>query len=499
MSSPSDGVVAGSSRGLDDSVQIWALAAEAMDSFAVAVYLRGLGSDPVATQPSEIVLKRAQDFLFTGHAPEAFRVLVQLHGVELPDPVPVNEQTLTIVACLAANGDDAAYRRLLSVAAVNRAWLPTYLLGAAAESRGDKDLSDQAWLSVVTNHGLLTSYTFPRWAVATISRRDRHSRDEAFVSVLTVAQGCSNLPHDLALDPEPVLATVTSLLERGDEAGARLLLLAIERTQPPVSSLKARQADLRPLGLSAYRWKVAALLGIGLALVPFGYLGLILIALGRRLWFSRVRFPGLALVDSQVWRMLATSHTDPSTGVGPLRHQDVNALMALVVFGAFIAGIPVSVGMLELLAALTGTSVLPEGIQVLVWATGLITLPVLTLFLLTWGRRRYQQRRLRFTRRRARARWASEANRCHCLHESVYTDEQALLYAEHHLQPLPLPPAQTSRLQVPDTTTQVLSCPQTRIRWIALDVTAGRAGLLLRGDIPPDPSTPQNALTGMYL
>jgi hypothetical protein len=173
--------------------------------------------------------------------------------------------------------------------------------------------------------------------------------------------------------------------------------------------------------------------------------------------------------------------------------------MALVVFGAFVAGIPLSVSMLELLAALTGTAVLPEGIQALVWAAGLITLPALALFLLTWGRRRYQQRRLRFARRRARARWASEANRCHCLHESVYTDEQALLYAQHHLQPLPIPPALTSRLQPLGTTTQVLGCPQTRIRWIAIDVTAGRAGLLLRGDIPPDSSAPQNVATGMYL
>jgi hypothetical protein len=372
-------------------------------------------------------------------------------------------------------------------------------LGAAAECRGDHDVSDQVWLSVVTKLGILTSYTYPRWAVATISRRDRSSRDEAFLSVLTVAQSCSGLPHDLALDPEPVLATVTSLVERGDVAGARLLLLAIERAQPPVSALKGRQVDLSPPGLSAYRWKVAGLLGIGLVLVPFGYLGLILVAIGRRWWFSRVRFPDLDLVDSQVWRMLATAQADPSTGAGPLRNQDVNALMALAVFGAFIAGIPLSVGMLELLAALTGTAVLPEGIQALVWATGLITLPALALFLLTWGRRRYQQRRLRFARRRARARWASEANRCHCLHESVYTDEQALLYAQQHLQSLAIPPALTSRLQAPGTTTQVLGCPQTRIRWIAIDVRAGRAGLLLRGDIPPGPSAPQNAATGMYL
>lgn len=232
MSSPSDGVVTGSDVGLDDVVQVWASAAEAADAFAVAVHLRGLGFGPEPGLASGIVLKLAQDLLLTGRAAQGRRALVQAYG-DLPDLGPLNEQTLTIVACLAATGDDAAYRRLLGVVAVNSAWLPTYLLGAAAESRGDHDVSDQAWLSVVGNHGFLTSYTFPRWAVAAISRRDRRSRDEAFVSVLRVAQGCGALPHDLVLDPEPVLAAVTTLVERGDVAGARLLLLAVERGQPP--------------------------------------------------------------------------------------------------------------------------------------------------------------------------------------------------------------------------------------------------------------------------
>jgi hypothetical protein len=251
-------------RDLTESVQTWLNGALMVDRYDLALRLaEQLSSGPGAPHA---VLTRAQILLFTGRRDEAVRVLADSGRLDLPDRAPVNEETLTVVACLAAGGDDQMYRRLISVPQQDH-WLPSYLLGAVAEQRGDQAISDQAWTTAV-QQSPLTPYTYPRWACATVQRRNRQSDVSAVQTVVQVAQACRHLPHDLATAPEPVLAAASLLEARGDVAGARLLITAVDRLLPPVPAIKNRLVYLTPPGMRRYRWTARALVLLAVLLAP---------------------------------------------------------------------------------------------------------------------------------------------------------------------------------------------------------------------------------------
>jgi hypothetical protein len=495
-----------SPQDLTESLREWTTGAEALDHFDLALRLveyavHDGGSD------APTALTRARLLLCLGRPHDAVQALEEAGILELPDRAPLTAETLTVAAVRAAAGDEQLYRRVLSATQLDQ-WLPAYLVGAAAELRGDVAVSEQAWTAAV-ELGALTSHTFPRWAAAAVSRRSQRSPKEAIGTIVAVARAAGRLPHDLALAPQPVLAAAELLRARGDVAGARLLTMAVDRLNPPVPAIRQRLAVLTP-SMRGYRWTGRLLLALAILLVPLGYLGLGLLFVGGRLWDTFVRVPGLDRTDSRVWRGLAAARFDNRSARVEIARGNAGALTVLAAFSSMGVGVFASMLMLDALARLfpsgspdagtTPGASLPMTLQVFIWLVGLISCPVVTVLLIDAARRRFRQWRLRSTRRHARAQLRTDASRCHCLQVSRLTDEQALLYAENHLRPGSQTVAVEERLRrTPRDVITVSACPGTGMLWLGTDLVADRPAVLLRGTAPHNrPERPDDA-PGMYL
>ena len=120
---------------IDESVRHWVAAADEVDAFHVAL---GLSTTARPSAEEDGTLVRARLLLLARRPQEALTLLAQQHITELPPEPAASWPHRLLAACRAACGDVGSYRWLLStVAALPGTWQPLYLVGAAAEQRGD--------------------------------------------------------------------------------------------------------------------------------------------------------------------------------------------------------------------------------------------------------------------------------------------------------------------------------------------------------------------------
>lgn len=313
-------------RGDTDAVTAWISAAEAFDRFDLSLRLRSRprpAESPLALDaPSldlvalerELTVRTSESddvdvldlddlfgplrgpggaatavdlavaMLLTDRLPDAVTVL-RLAGV-WADPGPDARARAVVAACRAAGGDAAAYARLLTADAGDPV-LTGYLQAAAAVARGDVDLADQAWTRVVEQGAPVSDHSYPHWAAAVVARRSRVDDAAATATVRCAAAATAELAHDVRRHPAPVVRAVEVLRARGDEAGALLLTLAVDRLHPGVGALRDLLSPVEPRA-----W--------------------------RRL-VRRGRVAGLGLVDSRVWWRLLSDTVAPGSGGAPRR------------------------------------------------------------------------------------------------------------------------------------------------------------------------------------
>ena len=265
---------------LGQALPAWAGLADRLDRIELARRLL-----EVAAPAPDLGLTTARVQLLAGRPTEAMETLGAA-GVRSSADADSGVEGVLVAACAAANGNDEAFRALLSASAglaekPAAAVYCAYLVAAAAEARGDREIADQAWSSLVVRHQVRTALTVPRWAVAELVLRDNTDGLPVIRSLAGVTSALERLGHRLATDPQPALDAADGLVQRGDAAGARLLLDLLTRRNGKISRLQTALAALTPAA-AMRRYRVLTWAAVA-AWMPFIWLGIIWIALALSL------------------------------------------------------------------------------------------------------------------------------------------------------------------------------------------------------------------------
>jgi hypothetical protein len=127
-----------------------------------------------------------------------------------------------------------------------QSWSAAYVVAAAAQARGDLATADEMWWRVVTVHGIRTRQSLLRAAVALVLRRDRDDVGAGCTAFVDAAGLLDGVPLGTAADPEVALDAVRLVRERGDHAGAVLLLRALDRCTASHPTIGAELERLLP-------------------------------------------------------------------------------------------------------------------------------------------------------------------------------------------------------------------------------------------------------------
>jgi len=460
-----------------------------MDLFGVLLALASAD----AADPRQAAVDRGLALLMLGRPHEALRELADVLPVPVPAGAPRDEARLTVEACQAATGDDAAYRRLLSLHGSDH-WLPAYLTGAAADARGDHDLADQAWIKAA-EVSQLSDHLYPRWASAIVGRRDRLDAHPMVHMLNSVAvQGRPD--RRLHANVDHATTAVRRLAPR-DPVGAWLLSQALVTWQEGTDELKQLGDQLRPPGVRRFtllsRWTAGLIVVLApLAIVPYGMVGIGLVAAARAVWKRRAPVPGLTLGESQAWRKMLGMRFNRHSGQADTRG-DIGSLALLGLVAGLVVGLGVSVAILDLLARLSGAT-LPAVVQAAVCVGGVCGASAAGFLGARWARNWDLAQRRRRGERKAEQVALNDWQRCQCLLESRIGGPAAGIYARAHLSAdavvagaLPTLPAGS----------QLLSCSRTGILWLAVGAQGETPVALLRGAAPTAPSNVDTP--GMYL
>lgn len=453
----------------------------------------------------------AETLVLTGRSGEARRTL-EAAGVRPPGADgPVSWSQMLLATTYAAGGDAAAWSWLTArLAEVPHHMRPrlTRLVAFVADQRGDLDVADSAWLSLVQMSGATSIRLAERSAVATIGRRSRQGAPAEILTALFSAHATlRETEDDKALVLDAVIRAAHALGQRGDRAGARLLLRLADRSAPRNAALRRVSRELRSPMTGTIALKTAGIVLLG-ALITVGFVvwGVlashdpmvgarvaILLALPLGLLVRRTTVPGLTVTESRVWRGLGTLRYDPSTGratnEGTSGWYGVAGIVGAVATFTVIAIV---------LTRLTPTGTWPlwavSGSSMLLWLA-------LTAFGAAGGVLAMRRVRHGLTRRRqkaARAAQQAQAERsagvCTCWDTYATWGRSARLLVEHHLT-VPGPPVP---LPLPDA--QVRLCPTTGLPWIVGRLGAHGRFVALRGALRDvDDSSNGAASTGLYL
>jgi hypothetical protein len=486
---------------LRDSLESWLEATNNLDLHDLNLALMS-ATEPHDGDATADTVARAQSILLQGESDLALAELTAVGLVELPLRAQLNRQTIVVAACLAAHGDPDAYGRLLSIAPAAGP-LSYYLLGASADKRDDWLVGHQAWTTLIEKYGILTEYTFTRWAAARIAARSRLSRAESAQMLFDLAQAYSRLPHDIELRPQPALEVADRLEHLGDIPGSRLFLYSISRLQPPVEVIEQRAKRLAP-SMTAYRWQAGMALLLGIAAIPLGLLGVLFIMVGRVVWNRKRNLPGLDGPDTYVWRCLSGQQYNKDLDKTEDLGRDVRALAVLGLVIALCLGLALSIFATNLVVSLTGSQGVEEvnpALIVFTWVIGCLVTPALLVSLAGVLKRKFQRERTRWRRRRERAARHTRLSQCHCLQTQVLTDEFALEYASLHLVAVPATDNVNRLRSALGPGAMLGACPNTRVVWLGYGLGPKEPGWLLRGAVPLAQPVDSEAEpgTGMYL
>lgn len=442
----------------------------------------------------------ARALVLTGRAREAIDVLARA-GVVPPHAgeTPTGAQAV-LAGAHAALGDDDAYLWLLGLGARMderfTGWLAR-LVAAVADARGDGAIAADAWEQVVVHHGPAAGDgAVVRAAASTIQRRERHGSTEALVGTLVSAvQILAHLQRVAAGAPDPAVRVAGLLVERGDVAGARLLLRAWRPLVPRSPEVEALFSRVTP---AAARWvSVAqvvgclALLAGGVALAATTDSAAPALAAGALmgLWLRYGPVPGFTREEAALDRSLANLRFDPERGVTV---HDQNSSRGW--YGA--AGIAGAIAGFVGAAAFSAT---PTGQEWSMGAGGAVLwlgVPALAGLAAAWAARFLHVVVLRSAARRRRAAddaaRAAAAAACVCWRAAVLVGDVADAYARHHL--ADGGPARFGG------SGRVATCPQTGLPWLTGPLGDDGRWLALRGALPRAESAGEaDAGAGFYL
>jgi hypothetical protein len=472
---------------VQESFPHWVAAADEVDAFQAALTIASAaGPDP---DDDESRLVRARLLLLTGRPHDALALLAALHLTELSAGAAPSWPHLLLAASRAAAGDDDAYRWLLStVAGLPGAWQPLYLVGAAAEQRGDHGTADQAWTTLVQSHRIVTRFTLSRYLGATIARRDRHDPEAAAQNVLDVVETFVASDPDLAEHPQPILDAATHLRRRGDSAGSALLLHAADRRLPGVPALHAAAQAVSSRAAMRHHqrrrtllwWAHVPLLAPAAAVAvwagfpPLILAGLLIVLAVHR--FAARPVPGFSAADSAAWRAGSRLRQGPATQRIDLDGRIVGSVLAAVMLVATVPIAGALAGAFTGRAAAIARTPLHAAVSGVLFAILLAALTGAGLGVLAIARR-HNWRTLRHARAQADRHRFSDAGECRCWRTDALVGSYAAAYLDRHL--APADPEGWDGARIPYAT--LARCPATGTLW--LTTAAGPRGelLLLRG------------------
>jgi hypothetical protein len=411
----------------------------------------------------------------------------------------------------AALGDGTALSWLVGAVAEDRGpgdgILAARLLHAAARARADVDLADSTAIYLFRRGGHTRPVTA---AVAALVVTDRNPYD---VSAMAGAVGESvallrSAAPELERDPQPALDAAGDLVRRGDLAGARLLLMLVDRLCPGIARVSARRRELdrgpgvfyHPLTILVL--VIAAILAM-LATSGPGHGVLLAVVVGGGIaWRRLAPMPGLSRTETRVWRALHNKIVDRRTGRFIEQHADISLPLIYVGVGfvAFCFGVWAAVSLTE---AWNRAHELPPGtigsVGAVAWTVGLLGLPAACLAGLARVRRRWV---LLADRREDAARAAEVevlSRRCDCFAADLVNGPRAKVYASRHL----AADAEPADPVAAGAGRRLLSCPASRIRWLEVTLAREGATVLLRASADAlqaaDPDGGSDTRPGMYL
>ncbi|GIG19455.1 hypothetical protein Cch01nite_01790 [Cellulomonas chitinilytica] len=466
----------------------WTDAARAADEPTLALALddrrpAGPWSGPDPAVPDVL---RARDLLLVGRLDEADVTLDRAARAASPTGDVAYPQ-LVLSAVRAARRDDQSWSALLGSAASRwPAATVAPLVAAAADARGDRDTADRARVAAGPERS--TGESFVRTAVAALAARP--AKDAARLGALVAAWADRTLRRRAEPDVATALVIADALAARGDRAGARLLLHAVDVRVPANADVRAAAKRLTPSLLRywvAGACAAAVLAATALVAAMHGDAQLMrFVAPAAAFGFlALVRAPGLTRTETSVWRELRTRVYDEDKGGTTSREsQSAGWYMLAVIAGGTVAVVVDLTVVASVGRALSGdaawaTSGATLGVFVVVGALGVVAGALGARAAVRAGLRRRRDRRAA-----AEALARSQAgSTCRCTTDRWVADPLASDYAAFHL-------VTWTGVAAPVPGGTLQRCPRTGTLWLTGPVGAGGRTLALSGR-PPGPAVPQ--------
>ncbi|ROS31389.1 hypothetical protein [Cellulomonas sp. PhB150] len=457
----------------------WAQSADAVDDVELMeVLARTSGAAPERTASLRA------NAAYLRRDPEAtLRALAEIGAHEVAPEGPQSMDGVLALGARSCRGDVAAFSALVAVGphvppALRVRFL--YVLAIAAESVGQAGMADEAWRSVVVDHGVRTTFTMSRAAAGSVAGRSRTNAPEAVGTVMGWANALRAMSPRPVQDAATTRLTIDHLLGRGDDAGAALLAAAVRRTSPAAASLDELAARTRPAISMAGRvvpWvcgAAGAVLGMALKSPVALLLGIGAGRLARR--FVRL-VPSMSETDEKVWSSIEGLRFDERRGATGSSLTEVRAWPTLGLLVGLTVGVLVGIG---LDGAVAGREV-GTGVHAILWLVPIVGGSVLGLGA---GLRLTRHRDASKVRRREAdedvARLAG-AQVCRCWESDALVGPFALAYGSAHLGGARVPVSDLLPTGRPGV---LLQCPVSGIRWLATTTASHGSDLLLRASAP---------------
>ncbi|SFJ59003.1 hypothetical protein [Cellulomonas sp. KH9] len=482
----------------------WRGAADTMDEFDV---VRGLVETHARRTPdADTRAARARAAMFDGDPAAALDILGDVGEIDLDAAGSVSWADVVAVAARAALGDEDALGALHRVGQGLQGPVAVthgYILARAAELAGRHEVADATWhllQEIAPGTTLLTRRVL---VVDTLAR----STTDAAAATRRVGATARTLV-EMVPAPEDgqrhVVEVVRALEERGDAAGARLVLEALVAMRPTATEVVAMR-DARATPERWWRERLPGLVTAAVAtvLVAVGIVAswpvwvpalaaVVTVVVWRR--WRLPHTPGLSATDARVLAYIRQWLPDVADDFGAGRRR---AGLAVTGAGAgFVVGLVVMGVVTEgLLADLYATHA--REVDAVAWA-----LVLLATFLGGVGAQRLLRRPLAAATQRLvdqhRTTVEEECSRCTCLRTVGIRGPGAETYLTRHLTGAAGDVAALAP-QVPGATVSVHQCPMSRTPWLAVR-RPGYETLVLRGVLThvEEEATPQTT-TGGYL
>ena len=477
----------------------WAATAGSAGEYAVQEGLLQAVPEGMEHLAEAVVVQRAAALIVLDRPQEARDVLRELGVHSGEDPRAASWPEVVSAAADAALGDDDAFGWLLAAATGHGSQaaprFATELVAAAAESRDDLDVADDAWLHLAQDHHIDHPLARSRYVEALVHSRLREAPWLALGSLMAAAGAdFVELDPPVADDPRPLLEAAERLDRRGDTAGARLLLRSVDRQAPRQPAIRRAIAVRRPAGTLWY-WAAAtlaalAVLALGAAvstLIPTGQVAGLLGLVAVYAWTRAVPLPGFTRSESQVWRGLGALRFDEDAREVTTATGDHNgwyglagilgATIGIVLCAVYLDDIAQRFGAGTLWAYSTGGA-LTWGVTVTAFAT-----------LGYLGARNGHRRGLRkLANRRRIARHNVDyalARRCQCWQRASLTGAFALAYSATHLVGEVDEAPEPARTHLKNLAGAAMArCPVTATLWLCGPFGRYDRFLALRGGAP---------------